>query len=414
MENNCIFAHMTGMNIAVIGGGAAGFFAALSCRQHHPAARITIYEKSGKLLAKVKISGGGRCNVTHACFQNSKLIKHYPRGEKALKKVFAQFTTTDTIQWYKSRGVQLKAEEDGRMFPITDDSQTIIDTLMNQVRKAGIDIRLNQGIRAMSRHHEGWQLELSNGQSINADRVIIATGSSPSMKGFNWLAELRHEIVPPVPSLFTFNMPGNDITALMGLVAPLVEATIQGTKVSAEGPLLITHWGMSGPAILKLSAWAARYLNEQEYRFVVRINWWEGAREDVVREELNQVRSQYGKRKLVGHNPGKLPRRLWAYLLSRSGVPEAQLWGELSKKNFNRLINVLVNDEHEVRGKTTFKEEFVTCGGVALKDIDMTTMESKVAPGLYFAGEVLDIDGVTGGFNFQAAWSTGYVAGQLK
>ena len=397
--------------VAIIGGGAAGFFAAISAKQHYPQHHVMILEKSQKLLAKVKVSGGGRCNVTHACFKPSELIKHYPRGEKQLKKVFHDFHTIHTVEWFESRGAKLKTEADGRMFPVTDSSQTIIDCLTHTARKLGVEVVLGAVVTAIDRSGEGFEL-MVKGKAQYFDRVIVASGGSPKMQGFDWLKRLGHAIVPPVPSLFTFNMPNEPIRTLMGLSVSNATVRVQGTKLTQSGPLLITHWGMSGPAILKTSAWGARILQEKNYHFTCQVNWLGGVGEERLRQDLAGVNRESGKRMLRNKNPFQLPQRLWEFLLQKVELPLDKVWGELGKKGVNRLVNVLTNDQYQVSGKTTFKEEFVTCGGVDLSEIDFKTMQSKVCPGLYFAGEVLDIDGVTGGFNFQAAWTTGFIAGK--
>lgn len=402
-----------GLKVAVIGGGAAGFFAAISCKHHHPDAAVTIFEKSDKLLAKVKISGGGRCNVTHACFQNGRLVKFYPRGEKQLKKLFNHFSTQDTVDWYESRGVRLKTEADNRMFPTTDDSQSIINCLMTEVARLQIPIKTKSPVLKITAQTLGFSLEFRSSQA-HFDHVIIATGGSPKLSGFDWLAALEHDIVAPVPSLFTFNMPGNPVRNLMGLSVPNAQVKVQGTRLVQQGPLLITHWGMSGPAILKCSAWGARVLHDLNYDFTAQISWLPEYKEDGLRNWFTENKVLLSKRKIKNKNPFQLPTRLWDYLLEKVDVDGELAWQDLGKKSLNRLINILLNDAYEVKGKTTFKEEFVTAGGVALADIDFNTMQSRKCPGLYFAGEVMNVDGVTGGFNFQAAWSSGFVAGKLS
>lgn len=402
------------LQVAVIGGGAAGFFAAISVKEHHPQAKVTIYEKSNKLLSKVRISGGGRCNVTHHCFDIRELVKNYPRGERPLKKAFGIFSTTDTIQWFEKRGVELKTESDGRMFPVTDDSETIINCLMNETRKLGIGIKTKSNIKKLKQTETGYELGFHRGGRVEADKVIVATGGSPRASGFDWLRDLGHEIEEPVPSLFTFNMPEEPIKELMGVVADPVSVKIMGSKLQSDGPLLITHWGMSGPAILKLSAFGARELSDKEYEFTVLVNWTGEKTEQEVRETLKAVVGDHGLKKITNVNPFQLPGRLWEFLIGKLEFGENMIWQNLGKKNINRLVHLLTNDEYQVQGKTTFKEEFVTCGGISLYDVDMKTMQSRKSPNLYFAGEVLDIDGVTGGFNFQAAWTTGYIAGMLK
>lgn len=397
--------------VAIVGAGAAGFFAAISCKNHYPEAEVTIYEKTNKLLAKVRISGGGRCNVTNGCEGVSQFAKHYPRGEKQLKKAFGQFHSRDTIEWFESRGVDLKVEPDGRMFPVTDSSQTIIDCLMKEVKRLGIKIVLSEPVLTLKPHGDHIKLKLKSGQKeVNA--VIVTTGGQPKREGFQWLANLGHDIIEPVPSLFTFNMPKNPITKLMGLSVPNANVRIQGTKLSQSGPLLITHWGMSGPAVLKTSAWGARILNEMNYQFTAHINWLGEETDQSLREYIQQIQSNYPKKQLKNLALHSLPQRLWGYFLESIGVEGEKPWGELSKKHLNKLVEKLLNDQHQVSGKTTFKEEFVTAGGIDLSCVDFNTMESRVMTGLYFAGEVLNIDGVTGGFNFQSAWTTGYIAGK--
>lgn len=370
-------------------------------------------EKSDKVLSKVKISGGGRCNVTNHCLSSSLLAKHYPRGEKFLKKAFSQFHVKDTIEWYESRGVQLKVEADNRMFPVTDDSSTIISCLMNEAQKLGVNVKMKFGITKIQPSEEGFLLQTVNEQ-LAIDKVVVCTGGSPKLSGFDWLDKLGHEIAPPVPSLFTFNMPGESVKKLMGVVADNAQVRIQGSKLQYNGPLLITHWGMSGPAILKLSSWGARYLHEQQYDFSLQVHWLGGTKEGELRQTIKDQIAHHSKKKLINHKPFSIPNRLWLYLINKIEIREDIAWGEMGSKSINRLVNILINDVYKVKGKTTFKEEFVTCGGVRLSNIDVKTMQSKVVNGLYFAGEVLDIDGITGGFNFQAAWTTGFVAGQLK
>ena len=401
------------LKVAVIGGGAAGFFAAISCKTHHPNAIVTIFEKSDKLLAKVKISGGGRCNVTHACFNNSQLVKFYPRGEKQLKKLFNRFTTTDTVSWYEDRGVKLKTEEDNRMFPTTNNSQTIIDCLMGEVDKLGVQVKTKSPVVTLKPLEPGFRLSFKTYEQ-DFDRVIIASGGSPKRTGFDWLEAMGHDVISPVPSLFTFNMPGNPIKKLMGLAVPNAQVKIQGTKLLQSGPLLITHWGMSGPAILKTSAWGARSLHDLNYDFIAQISWLPQYKEDELRGWLTENKGDLSKRKVKNKNPFQLPTRLWEYLLEKIEIDGELAWQDLPKKALNRLINILLNDTYPVKGKTTFKEEFVTAGGIALSNVDFNTMQSRKCARLYFAGEVLDVDGVTGGFNFQAAWSTGFVAGKLS
>ena len=401
------------MDIAVIGGGAAGFFSALSCKAHHPHARVTLYEKSRKLLSKVKISGGGRCNVTNAGNNIAEFAKHYPRGEKQMKKALRHFSAADTIKWFADKGVDLVAEADQRMFPSTNDSQTIVDCLLQNVQSQGIAIKLRTAIQELKQEDKRFILTFEDKNQAKVDKVVIATGGSPKLDGLLWLQTLGHSIISPVPSLFTFNMPHETIRSLMGVVLNPVAVKVQSTKLEAEGPLLITHWGMSGPAILKLSAWGARVLNEKDYRFKLQVNWLGNIKEHQLRTTFSASITNIRKRKIINGNPFQLPNRFWDFIIHKAGINGDTTWADLSKKSMNRLIDTLTNDTYDVSGKTTFKEEFVTCGGVSLTDINMETMESKKCPGMFFAGEVLDIDGITGGFNFQAAWTTGFIAGKL-
>ena len=401
------------MKVAIIGGGAAGFFAAFSVKEHHPTAVVTIFEKSDKLLSKVKISGGGRCNVTHACFKPSLLSKFYPRGEKQLKKAFSVFQPKDTVEWFAKRGVSLKAEIDNRMFPDTNNSQTIIDCFLKEARTKDIKIVKNNAVSSFEPNDKGIYLNFKTGNQ-QFDKVVLATGGSPKMRGFEWLEKTGHTIVEPLPSLFTFNMPKESITELMGLVVENATVRIQATKLQYSGPVLVTHWGMSGPAILKLSAWGARLLFKKSYQFNIQINWLSIKNEEEVNSILIEKESSIRKKKISNANPFTLPNRMWVYLLERVQINPDLPWFELSKKNKNKLINVLLNDVYEVCGKTTFKEEFVTSGGVSLEDVNFSTMESLKCENLYFAGELLNIDGITGGFNFQAAWTTGFIAGKLN
>ena len=396
------------MRIAIIGGGAAGFMAAITAKLHNGKNEVVLFEKSNKVLAKVKISGGGRCNVTNACFSVSQLIKNYPRGEKFLKNAFPHFHTQDTIDWFESRGVPLKAEADNRMFPISDNSQSIVDCLMNEIDKLGVELKLQSVISKIEKVENQFLLEI-NHQENYFDKVIIATGGSPKLSGFDWINNLQKNIIEPVPSLFTFNIPKDGITELMGVVASNATVRIQGTKIKHSGPLLITHWGMSGPAVLKTSSFGARYLFDNNYNFNVQINWT-----DFNEEEYQNLIAQNktSNRLITNKNPFEIPSRLWNFIVQKSQISELKKWNELSKKDVNKLLNHLMNDVYAVKGKTTFKEEFVTSGGVDLNDINSQTMESKNCKGLYFCGEVMNIDGVTGGFNFQAAWTSGFLAGK--
>ncbi len=399
------------MRIAVIGGGAAGFFAAISCRNHFPDANVSILEKSAKVLSKVKISGGGRCNVTNACFDNKKLSQHYPRGENQLRKSFELFNATDTMDWFESRSIKLKIYPDNCVFPLSNNSQSIIDCFISEAKQLDIKIEFNQRIQRVNLTEKKFTVETDQNQ-LEFDRVIVTIGGQPKMSSFNWLADLGHHIIEPVPSLFTFNMPNNPICSLMGNVIDKATVKVEGTKLIGQGPLLITHWGMSGPAILKLSAWGARILNEKKYEFAILVSWLDEMKENELRFDLQKIMIEQGGKMVSNFNPFPLTNRLWVFLLQKSEISSDIRWKDLGKKNINRLVNTLLNDRYEVSGKTTFKEEFVTAGGISLNEVDFKTMESKITKGLYFAGEVLDIDGITGGFNFQAAWTTGFIAGK--
>ena len=393
----------------VIGGGAAGFFAAVNAARLHPLLEVVILERTGKLLSKVKVSGGGRCNVTHACFDISQMIRRYPRGASFLKKTFHHFFTTDTIEWFRERGVELKTEADGRMFPVTDSSQTIMNCLLAESTKYKVDIRMNRDVKLLEKKGELFHITLSDGSVLEADAVCVACGGFPKVSMFDWLQPFGHTIVEPVPSLFTFNLPGDTITELMGVSVTEASVKIVGTKMEESGPLLITHWGLSGPAVLRLSAWGARDLAQQQWRFGIMVNWLPAFNENSLREQFQELRFSIAAQKIGQKNVFGLPARLWEFILHRSGINADLRWADLPAKDQNKLIKNLVSWEARVEGKTTFKEEFVTAGGIALNEVDPSTMMSKKVPGLFFAGEILDIDGVTGGFNFQNAWTTGMV-----
>lgn len=400
------------MQVAVIGGGAAGFFSALSAKEHFPDAQVTIYEKSAKVLAKVKVSGGGRCNVTHSCFDNKALSKFYPRGENQLRKAFEQFNAQSTVDWFAKRNVPLVTLPDNCIFPKSDDSQTIIDCFVNEARQKSIEVKIQTPLHSIEKQENGTFLLQCGDQQFTADKVIITTGGTPKRSGMDWLEKLGCKIIDPVPSLFTFNMPSEPVKSLMGIVVEKAAVKVESTKLYAQGPLLITHWGMSGPAILKLSAWGARILEEKAYKFSVLVNWLDETKEDAARKMIAQTVAQHGAKMIGNLNPFPFPNRLWHYLLEKSGISDELRWKELGGKNLNKLVNTLINDRYEVSGKTTFKEEFVTAGGVALDQVDFKTMQHREIQGLFFAGEILDIDGITGGFNFQAAWTTGWIAGK--
>jgi predicted Rossmann fold flavoprotein len=399
------------MDIAVIGAGAAGFFAAINCANASADNLVTIYEKSGKVLSKVRVSGGGRCNVTHACFDNLQLIENYPRGMKELRNAFARFSTTDTITWFESHGVKLKTEADGRMFPVTDNSETIINCLMDEALRLNIKIKLNHSVLKIDYENEKkFNLHLSNGDRISADKIIITTGGSATAKSYEWISDLGHSIIKPVPSLFTFNIPDSPLKNLEG-ISSIVTISIENFKYDSTGPLLITHWGTSGPAVLRMSAFAARHLHELNYNCKCFINWIPGNDDEDIRSEFLSFKTLQGNKKILSSVFKNIPSRLWIRICTTAAIAENERWADLNKAKINQLIQSCIRFPLSIKGKTTFKEEFVTCGGVDLKEIDMKTMRSKKIPGIYFAGEVLNIDGVTGGFNFQAAWTTGYLAG---
>jgi predicted Rossmann fold flavoprotein len=399
------------MKIAIIGGGAAGFFAALTAKKEFPKAEVTIYEKAAKALGKVKISGGGRCNVTHACSENKLLATQYPRGENYLKKSFEQFNADSTVQWFKDRGVEMKTFPDGCVFPLSNDSQTIIDCFLSEASTLGVKILYNQSVIGIEKNDAIFTIQTRE-KRFQADRLVITIGGQPKRSGLEFLEKIGQTIIEPVPSLFTFNMPENPIRELMGNVVEKATVKIEGTKLLGKGPLLVTHWGMSGPAILQLSAWGARVLEDKKYEFAILVNWLNEVKEDELRKFLDGIIFDHGLKMIGNLNPFPITNRLWHFLLQKSEILQEIRWKDLGKKNINKLVNTLINDRYEVKGKTTFKEEFVTAGGVSLQDVDIKTMESRKVPGLFFAGEVLDIDGITGGFNFQSAWTTGFIAGK--
>jgi len=405
--------------LVVIGGGAAGFFCAVNAARIHKGLKVVLLEKSNKLLSKVKVSGGGRCNTTHACFNINELITYYPRGAAFLKKAFHHFSTSDTVSWFEERGVRLKTESDGRMFPVSDSSQTIIDCLLLEAQKYQVEIIMNADARQISIHSKDesasdkkFVVTLANGKEIPSDYLCISSGGLIKAAQFQWLEKSGHTIVPPIPSLFTFNVPGNAITDLMGITVPNVTVKLIGTKLQQEGNLLITHWGMSGPAILKLSAYGALELAKKNYDFYFSVNLLSQFNENTLREKMQLLRFDIASQKMINRNPFGLPSRLWEYLLKISGVHEALRWADLPAKEQNKLIKNLCSHEFHAKGKTTFKEEFVTAGGIELTEIDTNSMQSKLVPGLFFAGEIINVDGVTGGFNFQNAWTTGWIAAQ--
>ncbi len=397
-------------DLIVIGGGAAGFFGAINAAMMKPSLKIVILEKSTKLLSKVRVSGGGRCNVTHHCFEATPLSRHYPRGQKELKKLFRHFQAKDTVDWFRQVGVELKTEKDGRMFPVSDSSETIIQTFLKKAEEFNIAIKTSCGVSAINPQQDLFKVMCENEEEFYAKKILVAMGGHPQQAAYSLIQKTGHAITPPIPSLFTFNDSEKDFKDLMGVAVPNATVKIAGTKFSEQGPVLITHWGLSGPAVIKLSSWAAEYLHDKKYEFTALINWTGSLGEEEVRQLLVGQREKFSKRKIAGNPLFNLPARLWERLTELVDFAETILWGEAPQKKINRLVELLIRCPFHIKGKTTFKEEFVTCGGVDLKDIDLETMESKVMPGLYFAGEVLNVDGETGGFNFQAAWTTSWVA----
>ncbi len=437
------------MKIAIIGAGAAGCFCAIELKRRMPSASVEVFEAGTTALAKVAISGGGRCNLTNSFEGISSLSIAYPRGDKLMKRLFRSFDQRSTWQWFENEGVKLVLQEDHCVFPASQDAMEIVNTLLARMRQAGVTLHTKRKVTGIFPRPEGGYTisvaELSKVQSLRqaqrpdslapesiisvpepvegpilqksqrldkhnclADIVVVTTGGSPKLSGLGMLDGLDLEIVPPVPSLFTFNLPGSPVRELMGTVVENASASLVGTKFKASGPLLITHWGMSGPAILKLSSYAARYLAENEYSATLSVNWFGDAGEQDVRDRITALSKDSPQKQILNTHPSELPSRLWNYLISKCGIREDARWAELGSKGMNRLVNTLINDEYQIRGKSRFKEEFVTCGGVALSNINLNTLESKNHPGLYFAGEVLDVDAITGGFNLQAAWSMGY------
>ena len=396
--------------LVVIGGGAAGFFCAINAAQQNSLLRVILVEKTSKLLSKVRVSGGGRCNVTHACFTISEMLKKYPRGESFLKKAFQHFFTTDTIEWFKKRGVELKTEDDGRMFPVTNSSQTIIECLIKEANVNRVEVMLNADVKNIENKNDTFHLSLADGRLLPCDFLCIATGGYPKSTQFEWLMKTGHTIAEPIPSLFTFNIPDKNLTTLMGVVVENAMVKIAGTKLQQQGPVLITHWGLSGPGILKLSAWAALELAKSNWQFAIVVNWLPQYNENTLRDKFQLLRFEIAAQKIINKNPFGLPNRFWEYLLKAAEIKEDCRWTDLPAKEQNKLLKVICTHTLQVKGKTTFKEEFVTAGGIQLNEIDANTMQSKIVPNLFFAGEVINVDGITGGFNFQNAWTTGWVA----
>ncbi len=398
--------------VAVIGGGAAGFFAAIACAEA-AGGPVVLLEKSSQLLAKVKISGGGRCNVTHACFDPAVLVTRYPRGGRELRGPLHQFQPTDTIAWFEERGVKLKTEADGRMFPITNRSDTIIQCLMDAASASGVEIFTRTGVVGASRSDAGFHLMLDGNRSLEADRLILATGGPRAATGGPAVAAaLGHTLSEPVPSLFTFHIEDERLAGLSGVAVEQARARVVEAELDETGPVLITHWGLSGPAILRLSAWGARWMHERDYDFSVRINWVGSKTRDEVLGELRAMKEAKAKKLVAGDPAFAIPARLWERLALAAGIPAETRWAHVPRESLLAFAEQLTAGNFQVRGKSMNKEEFVTCGGVNLREVDFRTMESRRCPGLYFAGEILNIDGITGGYNFQSAWTTGWIAGR--
>lgn len=392
-------------DIIIVGGGAAGFFTAINIVEKNPKLKVAILERGNEVLSKVRISGGGRCNVTHACFEPNELVKFYPRGEKELRGPFHQFCSGDTVEWFSNHGVELKIEDDGRMFPVSNSSQTIIDCFLQATQKLGITVLTGQSVQSIFKKDNFWKIETQNKNYIS-EKLILATGSNPKI--WEMLQTFGHAIVNPVPSLFTFNIKDARIKELPG-VSAMVSVKVKDTKLASTGPLLITHWGMSGPAILKLSAWGARILAEKNYQFTIFVNWLNDIEAGDAEKILKNLKQEHAKKGVSKKSPFDFPNRLWESLVLASSISEETKWADLSKIQLQNLIHQLTNSSFQVNGKSTFKEEFVTAGGIDLKEINFKTMESKLHENLFFAGEIINIDAVTGGFNFQNAWTSGYI-----
>ncbi|MFN8265314.1 MAG: NAD(P)/FAD-dependent oxidoreductase [Chitinophagaceae bacterium] len=396
--------------LVVIGGGAAGFFCAVTAARLAPGLKVLIVERSNKYLSKVRVSGGGRCNVTNSCDDITEMSSRYPRGSHFVRKAFHQFFTTDTIEWFQKRGVPLKAEPDGRMFPVSNTSESIVNCLVKEANQYGVELLPGREVTDIREVNNSAVVVLKDGQELLADFIVVACGGFPKAEQFGFLRSTGHTIVPPVPSLFTFNIPDPKLTALMGVSLPSVTIKIQGSKLKQTGPLLITHWGLSGPSVLRLSAWGATELAEKQYRFQIVVNWLNEMKEEEVKQLMQSIRTANGSQKVTNQNPFRFPTRFWDYLVSEAEINAETRWADLSAKTQNKLIQLLTAQVFTVNGKTTFKEEFVTAGGVSLKEIDVNTMQSKRMNHLYFAGEIMDVDGITGGYNFQHAWTSGYIA----
>jgi len=430
---------MSSRRVIVVGGGAAGFFAAITCAEAAPDAEVTVLERGTQFLSKVRISGDGRCNVTHACFDARELTARYPRGGQALLAPFKNFQASDTVAWFESRGVKLKTEADGRMFPVSDSSQTIVDCLMNAARAAGVKLRLNCGVESVVKNADGrFVLTLGragsplpavvtrandgaqgtarptkrSGETPVCDRLLLATGGCRAAVAGQLAVSLGHTLEPPVPSLFTFHIATPWLRALAGISIGSVEVSVPLAKLRERGALLVTHWGLSGPVILRLSAWGARALHGLNYQFPLQVNWLPQLHAEAIATELKSRQAAQPARLVVNVPVTPLPARLWEQLVLAAGIARDTRWAALSRAAQHRLVQQLIRTEFPVTGKSLNKDEFVTCGGVRLGEVNFKTMESKICPGLFFAGELLDIDGITGGFNFQAAWTTGWLAGR--
>ena len=402
---------MNSRHIVIVGGGAAGFFAAITAAEAAPAAQVTLLERGPQVLAKVRISGGGRCNVTHDCFEAREFATRYPRGGKALIGPFQRFQARDTVAWFAARGVTLKTERDGRMFPVTDDSATIVECLTNAARRAGVVVKINCGVESICRTGQGFELTVTSGEKLIADRLLLATGGCRAAAAGQMAVALGHTIEPPVPSLFTLQIALPWLNELAGASVEVAEVSVPETDLRERGPVLVTHWGLSGPAVLRLSAWGARQLCELNYQFPLRVNWLPELSSERLATEIQARRQTQGAKLLVNAPIAPLSARLWEALVLAAGLNRETRWAALTRVQQQQLIQQLTRTEFAVTGKSLNKDEFVTCGGVKLAEVNFKTMESKLCPGLYFAGELLDIDGITGGFNFQAAWTTGWIAG---
>ena len=399
--------------VTIVGGGAAGFFAAITCAESASGTEVVLLEKGPQFLSKVRISGGGRCNVTHSCFDVRELAARFPRGDQALIALFHRFQASDTVTWFEARGVKLKTESDGRMFPVTDSSQTIIDCLVRAAEAAGVKLAAHHGVQSVAKREQGgFELKISDGTTLSCDRLLLATGGPRTPALGQLSVSLGHTLEAPVPSLFTFHIETEWLRKLAGVSVEPVEASVAGTKLHERGAVLATHWGLSGPVVLRLSAWGARKLRDLDYRFTLLVNWLPALKAEGVATELESRRKAQPARFVVNTPIRPLTARLWEQLVVAAGILPDTRWAALSRASQHKLVQQLIRTELPVTGKSLNKDEFVTCGGVRLSEVNFKTMESRICPGLYFAGELLDIDGITGGFNFQAAWTTGWIAGE--